>query len=155
MADGIISPEDPLAADVVDLLKRHLAFTTAQSPPQDMHAIDANGLVDPAITLYSYRRNSELLAVGALKRLTEWHGELKSMHTAAAARGAGIGRAMLDHLVGVARDRGYHRLSLETGSMAAFAPARSLYAKAGFVACGPFADYRPSPNSKFMTLVLA
>ncbi|MGO8957482.1 MAG: GNAT family N-acetyltransferase, partial [Streptosporangiaceae bacterium] len=111
--------------------------------------------LDPSITLYSYRRGAQLLAVGALKQLTDWHGELKSMHTAATARGTGIGRAMLDYLIGVARDRGYQRVSLETGSMAAFAPARSLYATAGFIECGPFADYHPSPNSIFMTLQLA
>ncbi len=151
----MISPDDPRAADVLDLLERHLAFTNAQSPPQDMHALDANGLLDPAITFYSYRKGTELLAVGALKQLTAQHGELKSMHTAAAARRTGVGQAMLDHLIGVARDRGYHRVSLETGSMAAFAPARMLYAKAGFVECEPFADYRPSPNSTFMTKLVA
>jgi putative acetyltransferase len=76
------------------------------------------------------------------------------MHTAQEARGKGIGRAMLDHLIGVARDRGCRRVSLETGTMAAFAPARSLYASAGFVPCGPFAEYRPSPHNTFMTLSL-
>jgi putative acetyltransferase len=76
------------------------------------------------------------------------------MHTAEPARGRGIGRAIVDHLIGVARDRGIQRLSLETGSMPAFAPARSLYANAGFAVCGPFGDYRPSRNSTFMTLSL-
>ncbi|MEP6598738.1 MAG: GNAT family N-acetyltransferase [Actinomycetota bacterium] len=104
--------------------------------------------------MFSLRRNGELLGVGALKRIDACHAELKSMHTAQAARGRGIGRAMLDHLVGVARDRGFRRVSLETGSMPAFAPARSLYASAGFRPCGPFGDYAPSPNSKFMTLSL-
>jgi putative acetyltransferase len=76
------------------------------------------------------------------------------MHTAQAARGRGIGRAMVGHLIGVARDRGFRRVSLETGSMAAFAPARSLYASTGFRPCGPFGDYSPSRNSIFMTLSL-
>lgn len=95
-----------------------------------------------------------LLGVGALKQLDGRHGELKSMHTTEVARGRGIGRAMVDHLIGVARDRGFRRVSLETGSMAAFAPAQSLVASAGFRPCGPFGDYRPSRNSILMTLPL-
>jgi putative acetyltransferase len=153
--DGEITQDSPLAADVRALLASHLAFTTATSPPEDMHALDADGLRDPAVTFFSFRRDGVLLAVGALKRLDEQHAELKSMHTAAAARGRGIGRAMLDHLVGVARERGCRQVSLETGSMAAFGPARALYASAGFAECGPFADYRPSRNSTFMTLALS
>ena len=103
------------------------------------------------MTFFSYRRGGELLAVGALKELDASHAEVKSMHTVEAARGRGIGRAMVDHLVGVARERGFRRVSLETGSMAAFTPARSLYASAGFRACEAFGDYSPSRNSIFMT----
>jgi putative acetyltransferase len=154
MVQGKISTDDPQAADVRALLERHLAFANLHSPPQDVHALDIAGLLDPAITFYSFRLNGELLAVGALKRLDKEHAELKSMHTAEAARGRGIGRAMLDHLVRVARDRGFSRVSLETGSMAAFAPARSMYAKAGFSECEPFGDYFPSRNSICMTLWL-
>jgi putative acetyltransferase len=150
--DGEISIDDPQAADVVALLERHLAFANSHSPPEDVHALDVAGLLDPAITFYSFRLNGELLAVGALKRLDREQAELKSMHTAEAARGRGIGRAMLDHLLGVARERGFSRVSLETGAMAAFAPARAMYAKAGFSECAPFADYSPSRNSIFMTL---
>lgn len=127
----------------------------SQSPPENVFALDVSGLLDPAVTLYSYRRDGELLAIGALKHLADRHGELKSMHTAAAARGAGIGRAVLMHLIGVARERGYVLLSLETGSMAGFIPARALYASAGFTECGAFADYQPSPHSTFMSLSLA
>jgi putative acetyltransferase len=154
MLQGEISIDDPRAADVSALLERHLAFGNLHSPPEDVHALDVAGLLDPAITFYSFRLNGELLAVGALKRLDAEHAELKSMHTAEAARGRGIGRAMLDHLIAVARHRGFRRVSLETGSMAAFAPARSMYAKAGFSECGPFGDYIPSPNSICMTLSL-
>ncbi len=119
-----------------------------------MHALDVSGLLDPAITFYSYRADGELLAVGAIKQLDPEHGEIKSMHTVQAARGRGVGRAMLSHLLGVARSRGYRRVSLETGTMAEFSPARALYASAGFTACGPFASYRPSEDNYFMTLPL-
>jgi putative acetyltransferase len=149
-----ITVDDPRAADVRGLLERHLAFARANTPPQDVHALDIDGLLDPAVTFYSLRRGGELLGVGALKQLDPHHAELKSMHTAEAARGRGIGRAMLGHLLAVARERGCRRVSLETGSMDAFAPARSMYARAGFRPCGPFADYRPSHSSTFMTLAL-
>lgn len=154
MAEGEISVDDPRAEDVRELLRRHLVFANTHTPPQDVHALDIDGLLDPAVTFFSFRLGGELLGVGALKRLDGHHAELKSMHTAEAARGRGIGRAMVDHLIGVARDRGFRQVSLETGSMPAFAPARSLYAKAGFRPCGPFGSYRPSPSSTFMTLPL-
>jgi putative acetyltransferase len=154
MLQGEISIDDPRATDVRALLERHLAFANLHSPPQDVHALDVAGLLDPAITFYSFRQNGELLAVGALKRLDQEHAELKSMHTAEEARGRGIGRALLDHLLGVARQRGFRQVSLETGSMAAFAPARAMYTRAGFTECAPFADYFSSPNSTCMTLSL-
>ena len=154
MGEDLIAVDDPRAADVRDLLSRHLTFTASQSPPENVFALDVSGLLDPAVTLYSYRRAGHLLAIGAVKYLGARHGELKSMHTAAAARGAGVGRELLMYLVGVARGRGYRLLSLETGSMAGFAPARALYASAGFTECGAFADYEPSPHSTFMSLSL-
>src|SRR4051794_38226867 len=98
----------------------------SQSPPEDVHALDIQGLIDPAITFYSFRADGELLGVGALKRLDAHHAEIKSMHTAQEARGRGVGRAILGHILAVARDRGYTRISLETGAMEAFAPARTL-----------------------------
>ncbi len=142
-------------ADVLSVLEPHLVFARGTSPPEDVHALDLGGLLDPALTLFSARRAGRLLAIGALKVLEETHAELKSMHTAEDARRQGVGRAMLDHLVGVARDRGCRRVSLETGSMEAFAPARALYASAGFSPCGPFGGYWPSPNSTYLTLRLA
>jgi putative acetyltransferase len=154
VAGGAIAADSPVAADVRALLARHLEFTNATSPPEDMHALDADRLLDPAVMFFSFRRDGEVLGVGALKRIDGQHAELKSMHTVAAARGRGIGRAMVEHLIGVARERGYRRVSLETGSMPEFAPARALYASAGFSPCGPFGDYVPSRNSTFMTMVL-
>jgi putative acetyltransferase len=155
VAEDAIAVDDPRTPDIRELLARHLAHMRSQSPPDNVFALDLAGLLDPAVTLYSYRRDGVLLAIGALKHLDDQHGEVKSMHTAEATRGAGIGRAMLTHLIAVASDRGYQRVSLETGTMAGFAPARALYASAGFTECGEFADYQPSPHSTFMWLSLA
>jgi len=154
VSEGEISIDDPRTEDVRELLERHLDFTKATSPPEDVHALDVDGLLDPDVTFFSFRLRGEVLGVGALKRLDERHAELKSMHTCQEARRRGIGRLMLDHLIGVARSSGFRRVSLETGSMEAFAPARSLYESAGFRLCEPFGDYLPSPNSTFMTLSL-
>lgn len=149
-----ITADDPRAGDVQALLQRHLEFAHATTPPEGVHALDTGGLLDPAVTFFSLRQDDELLAIGALKELDARHGEVKSMHTAAAARGGGAGRAMLAHIIGVAAQRGYERLNLETGSMAAFGPARALYASAGFTLCGPFGNYQPSATSTFMTLAV-
>ena len=151
---GEISVDDPRRPDVQALLERHLTFALSASPPEHSFALDVDGLLDPAITFCSLRADGELLGIGAIKRLDAEHAEIKSMHTTQAARGRGVGRAMLSHLLGLARSRGYRRVSLETGTMAEFAPARALYASAGFEACGPFADYQPSADNYFMTLAL-
>jgi putative acetyltransferase len=152
--EGEITIDDPRAPDVRRLLATHLAFARAPTPPEDAHALDVEGLCDPAVTFFSFRRGGALLAVGALQRLDSEHVEVKSMHTVEAARHQGIGRRMLEHLIAVARQVGYKRVSLETGSMAEFAPARALYASAGFEPCEPFANYRASSNSTYMTLRL-
>jgi len=151
---GEISVDDPCRADVRALLERHLTFSLSTSPPEHSFALDVDGLLDPAITFCSYRAGDELLGMGALKRLDAEHAEIKSMHTAQAARGRGVGRAMLNYLLGLARRQGYQQVYLETGTMIEFAPARALYVSAGFVACGPFAGYQPSEDNCFMTLVL-
>jgi putative acetyltransferase len=154
MPPGVTSRDDPRADDVRALLERHLAHTSAYSPPEDVHALDVEGLLDPSVTFFSFRADGDVLGVAALKHLDGEHAEIKSMHTAQAARGRGIGRALVEHLLAVARERGYRRVSLETGTAPAFAPARALYAKLDFAPCGPFAHYRPSPNSTYMTLSL-
>jgi putative acetyltransferase len=152
--EEVIDIDDPRAEDVRTLLAAHLAFANQHSPPEDVHALDVDGLVDPAVTFYSLRRGGRLLAIGALRRLDEAHAEVKSMHTVSAARGEGIGNRMLAHLIAEARARGYQRLSLETGSVAAFGPARSLYLAAGFVPCEPFGSYRNDSFSVCMTMGL-
>ena len=139
---------------VVELLRTHLARARAETAPGSAHALDLSGLRSPDVTFWSAWDGDTLAAVGALKRLSADHGEIKSMHTAEALRGRGIGSAMLRHIIAAARARGMSRLSLETGSWPYFAPARTLYARHGFAECPPFGDYRPDPNSVFMTLAL-
>jgi len=152
--EGRISLDDPRARDVRALLERHLAFANAHSPPEDVHALDLDGLLQPDISFFSLRVDGELLGIGALRMLDDEHAELKSMHTAEDARGRGVGRTMVDHLLAVARGRGVRRVSLETGTPAVFAPARALYARAGFEECEPFGSYEDSPFSVCMTLRL-
>lgn len=147
MAGGQIAADDPRKPGVRALLERHLEFARAQTPPEHSFALDQAGLPDPAITFFSFRAHGGLLGIGAIKRLSLDHAEIKSMHTGEAARGRGIGRAMLTHLLEVARTRGFRRVSLETGNTAAFAPARALYQSAGFIPCGPFAGYQPRQDN--------
>ena len=152
-----IALDDPRRDHVRALLARHLAFANEHSPPEDVHALDSEGLLHPAISFYSVRdaATGDLLGVGALKLIDPEHAELKSMHTAAEARRRGVGRALVEHQLAVAAARGHARVSLETGTMAAFAPARTLYAGFGFAPCPPFEGYRESPNSVCLTLLLA
>ena len=89
-----------------------------------------------------------------LKRLDADNGEIKSMRTADALLRRGVAARMLDHIIDEARRRGLARLSLETGSGAAFEPAIALYRRYGFDDCAPFADYKPDPFSRFMTRVV-
>jgi putative acetyltransferase len=151
----VVGPDNPLAPDVRALLERHLAFARATTRPEDVHAMEVEALAEPSVTFFSYREDGIVLGVGALKRLDAEHAEIKSMHTAEEARGRGVARTLVDHLVEVARARGFRRVSLETGAQDAFAPARALYASAGFERCEAFGSYAPSPNSAYMTLWLA
>jgi putative acetyltransferase len=136
------------------LLNEHLQNMRELSPPESVHALDLEKLRKPGITFWSAWDGPLLLGVGALKELDRGHGEVKSMRTPAALRRKGAGRAILAHIVEVARSRSYERLSLETGSMEAFRPAQRLYESFGFTFCEPFADYREDPNSVFMTMRL-
>jgi putative acetyltransferase len=148
--------DDPRRPDVTALLERHLLFTQSETPPEHSFALDVSGLLDPAITFFSYRDGSgELLGVGALKRLDDSAGELKSMHTAAEARGRGIGQAIVAHIIDVARARGLTRLYLETGTTDGFTAARRLYARAGFEPCGTFGGYPITGDNTFFALALA
>lgn len=154
MDDVVVAIDDPLAADVRALLEHHLDFCRGCTRPEDVHALDLDGLLDPAVVLFSARANGELLGVGALKTIDDEHAELKSMHTAETARGRGVGMRMVAHLADEARRRSIRRISLETGAQAEFAPARALYARAGFEPCEAFDGYAPSDASTFMTIRL-
>src|SRR5580765_1403420 len=147
--DDLTSPE------IKELLEDHLREMHQHSPPESVHALDLDALKKPEITIWSIWSGEELVGCGALKELEPGHGEIKSMRTAPAFRGKGAGRSMLRHILNEARARGYRRLSLETGSMAAFDPARRLYESHGFAYCGPFADYILDPHSVFMTIELS
>ena len=153
--DVVIAIDDPRADDVGALLQQHLAFANEVTPAGHVHALGIDGLLEPAVTFFSARRDGQLLGVAALKQLDESHGELKSMHTTAVARGQGVARALLDHVLTVAAERRYRRVSLETGTVEAFAPARSLYANAGFRCCEPFAMYTSNPHSVCMMIELS
>ena len=146
-----IRVDDLTGPEIRALLEEHLRNMHEISPPESVHALDLTALRRPEITFWTVWADGALVGCGALKELDPRHGEIKSMRTAATQRRRGVGRAMLTHIVGEARARGYARLSLETGSMQAFAPARTLYASFGFAHCGPFADYAEDPNSVFMT----
>jgi putative acetyltransferase len=154
VVQGVIETDDPRADDVRELLGRHLAYARATTLPHEVYALDVDALAEPSVTFFSFRAGGELLGVAALKQLSADHAEIKSMHTAEAARGQGIGRRLVEHLLAVARERGYTRVSLETGAGPAFIAARELYERAGFAPCPPFGDYEPSPNSTCMTLAL-
>jgi putative acetyltransferase len=139
---------------VLALLREHLADMALHSPPESVHALDLEGLRQPGLDFWTAWDGERLLGCGALKELDPGHGELKSMRTADAHRGAGVGAAMLRYLMDEGARRGYTRLSLETGAMPAFAPAHRLYARHGFRDCPPFGDYVDDPYSVFMTRAL-
>jgi len=139
---------------VIELLQVHLSSARAATAPGSAHALDIEGLKSPDISFWTISDDDALVGIGALKRLSADHGEIKSMHTAAAMRGRGAGRAMLRHIIAVARAGGISRLSLETGSWDYFRPAHALYRSHGFQECPPFAGYVPDPNSIFMSLDL-
>ncbi|MDQ6633407.1 MAG: GNAT family N-acetyltransferase [Gemmatimonadota bacterium] len=140
---------------VIELLRTHMARATAETAPGSAHALDLSALRAPEVTFWSAWEDDVLVGVAALKALSADHGEVKSMHTAEAVRRRGVATALLRHIIAAAETRAMSRVSLETGSWPFFAPARALYARHGFVECAPFGDYRPDPNSVFMTLALA
>jgi putative acetyltransferase len=146
--------DDLTGEPVLSLLEEHLAEMRATTPPESKHALDLDGLRAPEITFWSVWDGMDLVGCGAVKRLDETHGEVKSMRVTVRRQGGGIGAVLLTHIIEQARAMGLRRLSLETGSGEFFERARSLYAKFGFELCEPFADYKLDPLSVFMTRTL-
>jgi putative acetyltransferase len=146
---------DPGAPDVRAVVARHLAFARSHTPRAYSYAVEPDDLSDPAVSVFCARADGRLVGIGALREVDPSHGELKSMHTVEDARGRGVGRAMVAHLLNQARQRGYRRVSLETGTGDEFAPARALYEAAGFEPCGPFGDYNAGPFNVFMSVELS
>ncbi|WP_413472680.1 GNAT family N-acetyltransferase [Shewanella baltica] len=146
-----ITLDDLTGPEIAALLQEHLDDMRATSPPESVHALDLDGLRQPNIRFWTLWDGNNLAGCGALKWLDAEHAEIKSMRTAAPYKQQGIASKILQHLINDAKSTGIKRLSLETGSMDFFNPARLLYSKFGFESCGPFADYRLDPNSVFMT----
>jgi putative acetyltransferase len=146
-----IRVDDLRSPEISRLVHEHLHSMALHSPPESMHALSLEALRRPEITFWSVWKDSELVGCGALKELDARHGEIKSMRTSSLHLRKGVAARLMRHLLEEAKRRSYRRLSLETGSMDAFAPARSLYARFGFQQCGPFGDYVEDPYSVFMT----
>jgi len=149
-----IAVEDPRAADVVGLLEAHLDLMRRISPPGHVHALNLDALTSPSITFFTARRDDALLGVGAMKSLDRGRAEIKSMHTAADARGQGVGRRLVQHVIELAAGRNLGWLGLETGSQPEFEPARALYRSFGFEECEPFDSYTTNPFSTCMAIRL-
>ncbi len=150
----IIREDDLQGPEIAALLRAHLDYMALHTPPESIYALDIDGLRVPEITFWSAWKGAELMGCGALKELTPDHGEIKSMHAVEHHRGQGVGREILQFIVAEAEVRGYARLSLETGSMDGFQPARAFYESFDFVECGPFGEYTLDPNSVYMTRAL-
>ncbi|MGB3147419.1 MAG: GNAT family N-acetyltransferase [Paracoccaceae bacterium] len=146
-----ITRESPLGPDLALLFQRHTEAMHADTPPESIHMMDASALDAPNIAFFVMREGGRPVGMGAIKRLSATHAEIKSMHVLAEMRGRGLSRKMLTHLVEAARAEGCRKLSLETGVQPSFVAARKLYERAGFVECGPFEGYVDDPNSLFMT----
>jgi len=143
--------DDLRGPEIADLLHEHLRDMHRVSPPESIHALDLEGLRKPEITFWTIWDAGILAGCGAIKELDPQHAEIKSMRTASSHRRKGVAKQLLQHLLDEAKQRGYTRVSLETGSMDFFMPARALYASFGFKNCPPFSDYIEDPNSVFMT----
>lgn len=149
-----IIEDDLTGPEIRALLEEHFAGMLASSPEDSCHFLDFEGLKGPGVTFWSVWNDAELMGCGALKEIDAQHGEVKSMRTHSAQLRKGVAAAMLEHIITTAKARSYQRLSLETGSGPAFDAAHALYLRYGFTYCGPFADYKEDPFSRFMTLAL-
>lgn len=148
-----IRPDDPAAPHVAELLAFHIGEVQGAMGAH-AHALDAGGLSMPGVSFWTAWNGDELAGFAGLKRIDAHACEVKSMRAAPSARGTGVGRALMEHLIAEARAGGYRTLYLETGTTKMHEPAVRLYRKAGFAECEAFADYTPSPLNLFMRLAL-
>lgn len=146
--------DDLRGQEIADFLAEHIADMKSISPPESKHALDLEGLRQPDITFWSVWDNHTLIGCGAIKALDSLHCEIKSMRVSATCRGQGVASFILNHLLTMAKQRGFRTVSLETGTMPFFDPAHKLYTKFGFVPCPPFGHYKADPNSLFMSRTL-
>lgn len=146
--------DDLSGEKIARFLEEHISDMKSISPPESKHALDLDGLRKGEITFWTIIDNEQIAGCGALKELDKYHAEIKSMRTSSFYRQKGVASMMLTHIISEAKKRGYTRLSLETGSMPFFEPARKLYTKHGFEYCAPFSNYKEDPNSVFMTKIL-
>ncbi len=149
-----LKQDDLKGPEIALLLQQHLDDMALYSPADSVHALDLSALRQPEITFWSVWENDELLGCGALKELDNENGEIKSMRTGRGHLRKGVAAMVLKHIISTATMRGYQRLSLETGSVKSFGPARRLYTRFGFEECEPFGDYTLDPFSVFMTVTI-
>jgi len=152
--EPVITIEESLTGELAQILQAHWLFCTSSTPIEHVYALDASKLFSPDITVFGARIDGELVGVGAMRKLDQLHGELKSMHTLAKSRGSGVGRAMVAHIEDFARSSGIKRMSLETGTNEAFKPARELYKSLGYQSCNAFGDYVLSKDNTCMTKLI-
>lgn len=150
----VVRLADPADPAVDALVRLHLAEMQSSTPKEFAFALDASGLAEPGVSLFGAYVGDDLAGLGALKELDGAHGEIKSMRTAPTYLRRGVAQAILDHLVATARERGYARVSLETGTAPNFQPAVALYERNGFIPTGPFDDYAASEHNRFLALEL-
>ncbi len=146
-----IRVDDLSSPEIFQLLQEHLRSVALHSPPESVHTLDLEALRQPDVTFWSFWQKTELMGCGAIRELDSLHGEIKSMRTTSSHLREGVAARLMRHILAEARRRSYKRLSLETGSMQAFEPARNLHISFGFQRCGPFGDYVEDPNSAFLT----
>ena len=149
-----IREDDLSGAATRDLLRLHLAGMHANTPAGHVFALDLSGLTAPGVTVWTAWKDESVCGMAALKQLDAASGEVKSMRTHPDHLRQGVGAALLEHIIGEARARGFRQLSLETGQGPAFEPALALYRRRGFVDGEAFADYVRSPFNQFLHLDL-
>lgn len=146
-----IRVDDLSGPEIEQFLDEHIAEMQSVTPPESKHALDLEGLRRPEVTFWSVLDGGTVVGCGALKAVDDDHAEIKSMRVAPSHRRRGVASLLLEHILAEATARGFSQVSLETGSFEFFEPARRLYTSHGFEPCEPFADYKPDPNSFFMT----